>query len=288
VARVAEPRYQLSGRVALITGPARGIGAETARQLAARGMRLGLAGLEPEGIEALAADLPTETATFECDVTDWDALRAAVDGTVTKLGGIDVVVANAGIAPWGPIRTIEPEAFERTIEVNLLGVWRTIRTALPHVIERKGYVLPIASLAAAIHGPVIGHYNAAKAGVEGFANALRMEMRPYGVDVGCAYFGFLDTDMVRAVDEDEIVADQQAGRREVFGQPAPVSKGVEQIVRGIEARSRRVYYPKWILPLLLAPAPFQRLVELGAARRGAFDMIKRLDERAQQRAQSPV
>ena len=285
---MAEPRYQLSGRVALITGPARGIGAETARQLAAKGMKLGLAGLEPEGIDTLAADLPTETATFECDVTDWDALGAAVAGTVAKLGGIDVVVANAGIAPWGPIRTIEPEAFERTIEVNLLGVWRTIRTALPHVIERKGYVLPIASLAAAIHGPVIGHYNAAKAGVEGFANALRMEMRPYGVDVGCAYFGFLDTDMVRAVEEDEIVADERAGNREFFGQPAPVSKGVEQIVRGIEARSRRVFYPRWILPLLLAPAPFQRLVELGAARRGTFDMIKRLDERAQQRARSPV
>jgi NAD(P)-dependent dehydrogenase (short-subunit alcohol dehydrogenase family) len=143
-------------------------------------------------------------------------------------------------------------------------------------------------LAAAIHGPVIGHYNAAKAGVEGFANALRMEMRPYGVDVGCAYFGFLDTDMVRAADEDAIVADQQASRRDVLGQPAPVSKGVEQIVRGIEARSRRVYYPKWILPLLIAPAPFQRLMELSAARRGAFDMIKRLDERAHQRAQSPV
>ena len=285
---MAEPRYQLSGRVALITGPARGIGAETARQLAARGMRLGLAGLEPEGIEALAADLPTETATFECDVTDWDALRAAVDGTVAKLGGIDVVVANAGIAPWGPIRTIEPEAFERTIEVNLLGVWRTIRTALPHVIERKGYVLPIASLAAAIHGPVVGHYNAAKAGVEGFANALRMEMRPYGVDVGCAYFGFLDTDMVHVADDDEIVGDQQASKRSVFGRPAPVSKGVEQIVRGIEARSRRVYYPKWILPLLLAPAPFQRLLELGVARGDTYDRIKRLDERAQQRAQSPV
>ena len=282
---MAEPRYQLSGRVALITGPARGIGAETAHQLAARGMRLGLAGLEPEGIEALAADLPTETATFECDVTDWDALRAAVDGTVAKLGGIDVVVANAGIAPWGPIRTIEPEAFERTIEVNLLGVWRTIRTTLPHVIERKGYVLPIASLAAAIHGPVIGHYNAAKAGVEGFANALRTEMRPYGVDVGCAYFGFLDTDMVHVADDDEIVGDQQAG---IFGRPAPVSKGVERIVRGIEARSRRVYYPKWILPLLLAPAPFQRLLELGVARGDTYDRIKRLDERAQQRAQSPV
>ena len=98
---MSEPRYQLSGRVALITGPARGIGAETARQLAAKGMKLGLAGLEPERIQALAAELPTDTATFECDVTDWNALRAAVAGTVEQLGGIDVVIANAGIAPWG-------------------------------------------------------------------------------------------------------------------------------------------------------------------------------------------
>ena len=284
---MAEPRYQLSGRVALITGPVRGIGAETARQLAAKGMKLSLAGLEPERLEPLAAELPTETAWFECDVTDWGALRAAVDGTVEKLGGIDVVIANAGIAPWGPIRTIEPDAFERTIEVNLLGVWRTIRTALPHVIDRKGYILPIASLAAAIHTPIIGHYSAAKAGVEGFANALRMEMRPYDVDVGCAYFGFLDTDMVRATEDDEIFAEMQAERSGGLN-PAPVGKGVERIVRGIERRSRRVFYPPWILAPLLMPVPFQRLVELGLARRGGYELIKRLDERALKRAQSPV
>jgi NAD(P)-dependent dehydrogenase (short-subunit alcohol dehydrogenase family) len=289
VARVAEPRYQLSGRVALITGPARGIGAETARQLAAKGMKLGLAGLEPERIEALAADLPVDTAWFECDVTDWDALRTAVSGTADKLGGIDVVIANAGIAPWGPIETIEPDAFERTIEVNLLGVWRTIRTALPHVVERKGYVLPIASLAAAIHAPVIGHYNAAKAGVEGFADALRMEMRPYGVGVGCGYFGFIDTDMVRAPEEDDILGDEQfSNARTAFDRPAPVSKAGEAIVRGIERRARRVYHPSWILAPLLVPAPFQRLVELGMARQGVFDVIRRLNERARARAQSPV
>ena len=166
---------------------------------------------------------------------------------------------------------------------------RTIRTALPHVIERKGYVLPIASLAAAIHTPIIGHYNAAKAGVEGFADALRMEMRPYGVDVGCGYFGFLDTDMVRAPEEDEILVQEEfCNSRAAFGQPAPVSKGVEKIVRGIEGRSRRVYYPNWIIAPLLVPEPFQRLIELGMARRGVFDTIRKLDERAQRRAQTPV
>jgi NAD(P)-dependent dehydrogenase (short-subunit alcohol dehydrogenase family) len=291
VPRVAEPRYQLAGRVALITGPARGIGAETARQLAAKGMKLGLAGLEPERIATLAQELPTETAQFECDVTDWDQLRTAVAGTVEQLGGIDVVVANAGIAPWGPVETIEPEAFERTIEVNLLGVWRTIRTALPHVIERRGYILPIASAAAAIHTPVIAHYNAAKAGVEGFADALRIEMRGHEVGVGCGYFGFIDTDMVRAVDEDPIFGDDGNGSdtaRSAFGQPAPVSKAGEVIVRGIERRARRVYYPPWILPALLAPAPFQRIIEFGMARQGISDVIEKLNERARQRAQSPV
>jgi NAD(P)-dependent dehydrogenase (short-subunit alcohol dehydrogenase family) len=286
---MAEPRYQLRDRVALITGPARGIGAETARQLAAKGMRLGLVGLEPERLEVLDRELPTETAWFDCDVTDWDALQAAVDGTVERLGGIDVVIANAGIAPWGTVETIDPAAFERTIEVNLLGVWRTIRTALPHVIERRGYVLPIASLAAAIHGPVIAHYNAAKAGVEGMADALRIEMRPSDVDVGVGYFGFIDTDMTRAPDEDEILGDEElANRRSTLGKPAPVSKAGAVIVRGIERRARRVYYPPWILPLLLAPAPFQRAMELGMARQGVYDVIKKLNARARQRAKSPV
>src|SRR3954449_638093 len=250
-------------------------------------MKLGLAGLEPERIEALAADLPVETAWFECDVTDWDALRAAVSGTAEKLGGIDVVIANAGIAPWGPIETIEPEAFERTIEVNLLGVWRTIRTALPHVVERKGYVLPIASLAAAIHAPVITHYNAAKAGVEGFANGLRVEMRPSGVDVGCGYFGFIDTDMVRAPEQDELLAENSA-RQTAFGRPAPVSKAGEAIVRGIERRARRVYYPPWIIGPLLVPSVFQRVAELGAARQGVADTVRRLNERAKAKAKTPV
>jgi hypothetical protein len=93
--------------------------------------------------------------------------------------------------------------------------------------------------------------------------------------------------MVRAPDDDEIIAEMQAERSGGLT-PAPVGKGVERIVRGIERRSRRVFYPPWILAPLLAPAPFQRLVELGLARRGGYELIKRLDERALKRAQSPV
>ena len=98
-----------------------------------------------------------------------------------------------------------------------------------------------------------------------------MEMRPYGVDVGCGYFGFLDTDMVRAPESDEILAQEEFANARRVRPAAPVSKGVERIVRGIEGRSRRVYYPPWIIAPLLAPAPFQRLIELGMARRGVFE-----------------
>ena len=98
------------------------------------------------------------------------------------------------------VRSTDPAAFERTIEINLLGVWRTVRAALPHVIERQGYVLVIASLAAAVHGPGMAAYSASKAGAEAFADSLRVEVKHLGVDVGVGYFAFIDTDMVRGGD----------------------------------------------------------------------------------------
>ena len=170
--------YSISGKTVFITGGARGIGAETARRLASKGARVALAGLEPEELEKVAAQCGPDAIWFETDVTDWDALERAVSGTVERFGGIDVVLANAGIATGGLVRSTDPAAWERVIEVNLLGVWRTVRTCLPHVIERRGYILPVASLAAAAHAPVLSAYAASKAGVEAFADSLRAEVRP--------------------------------------------------------------------------------------------------------------
>jgi len=173
--------WDLSGRTVLITGAARGIGAETARQLRQRGARLSLVGLEPELLEQRAAELGGDTAFFEADVVDLDALERAAGETVERFGGIDVVVANAGVAGGGPVAAMDPDAFTRVIEVNLLGVYRTVRAALPHVTARSGYVLPIASLAAALHGPMMAAYSASKAGVEALADSLRTEgLRPTG------------------------------------------------------------------------------------------------------------
>src|SRR4051794_7335973 len=128
----------------LITGAARGIGAETARRLAARGHSLALLGLEPELLEEVAAG----GFWREVDVTDRDALTAAIDEAAEALGGLDVVIANAGIASAGMFATCDDDEWERVIHVNLLGVRRTLKAALPHVLASRGYLLPVASVAA--------------------------------------------------------------------------------------------------------------------------------------------
>ena len=269
---MAAERRGAPGRTVLITGAARGIGAETARQLAARGARLSLVGLEPERLEALAGELGDQAAWFEADVRDTGALERAVAETVERFGGLDVVVANAGIRnPMATVATVAPEAFERVIEVNLIGVWRTARAALPHLLEAHGYLVCIASLAAAVHAPMMASYAAAKAGVEAFANCLRLEVADRGMGVGVAYFGFIDTDMVR---EGRELARRQSGQEAPgpMARPVPVRKAARGLVRGIERRSRRVVVPRYVYPLVLAGGLLRPAVE-AAGRRRMADLV---------------
>ena len=256
-------RYEVGGKTVLITGPARGIGAEAARQLYAKGAHISLVGLEPELLEQRAAELGPRAAWFEADVTDVDALGRAVDATVERFGGIDVVIANAGIAPIGTVRTIDPADFERTIEINLLGVWRTVRATLPHVIERRGYVLPIASVAAALHLPLMAHYAATKAGVEAFANSLRGEIAHTGTKVGVAYFSFIDTDMVRGSLETSPAKIMRESTPGPVRSIASVEDAGRAIVRAVEGRKRKAYAPRWVpIPLALRGI-LQPLLEKG-------------------------
>src|SRR5687767_10677254 len=111
--------FDVRGRTVLVTGAARGIGAETAKRLHGKGANVALVGLEPDELEARAAELGERAAWFECDVTDLEALEDAVARTVERFGSLDVVVANAGVAPNGSVASVDPAAFDRTIEVNL-------------------------------------------------------------------------------------------------------------------------------------------------------------------------
>jgi NAD(P)-dependent dehydrogenase (short-subunit alcohol dehydrogenase family) len=257
------------GKTILITGAARGIGAESARQLSARGARIALVGLEPEELERVARQCGPDAAAFEADVTDTEALAGVVESVVGRFGGIDVVMANAGVATTGFVRSMDPEAFERTIEVNLLGVFRTVRACLPHVIERRGYVLVIASLAAAAHGPGMAPYASSKAGAEAFANSLRAELAHLGVSVGVGYFAFLDTDLVRGADTHPVFGKLRSEMPGPFGKTYPLSDAVRKVVDGIERRGRTVVFPGWVRPVLLLRGVLGPLLERGSGEQTA-------------------
>jgi NAD(P)-dependent dehydrogenase (short-subunit alcohol dehydrogenase family) len=259
-------RYEIADRTVLITGSARGIGADAARRLAGKGANVALVDRDAVGLERIVAELGDRSAAFVADVTDSTALDVAVAGAVERFGGVDVVIANAGIS-GGPatVATIDPAEFERVIEINLIGVWCTVRAALPHVVERRGYVLPIASVAALIPGPLIAAYTASKHGVEGFARSLRLELAHTGTRVGVGYFGFIDTDMVRDAVAHPAVARGMSLLPGALSRPLPVGAAGTAIAGGVELRAKRVYAPRWI-PGLIAMRGLGGPIETLAAR----------------------
>jgi NAD(P)-dependent dehydrogenase (short-subunit alcohol dehydrogenase family) len=282
--------WELRGKTVFVTGAARGIGAETARRAAAAGANVALVGLEPQELARVAAQCGSNAAPFECDVTDWEALERAVDGTVERFGGIDVAMANAGVGAGGVIAYSDLDAVERVIRINLIGAIRTLKLCLPHVSERRGYLLPVASIAAIGPAPGMAAYCASKAGLEGFANSLRMELRHRGVDVGCAYFSWIDTEMVRGADEHRDFSFLRDGLKGPFAKTYPVSKAADAIVTGIERRSRWVVYPPWIRPLMLIRGLMPFLAEAQVAEK--TPELERLSaeeaERLGERASGPI
>jgi hypothetical protein len=272
----------VAGKTVLVTGAARGIGAATAAELAGRGARLSLTGLEPEELERVATRLGGEHAWFAADVTDQAQLDAAVAGTVERFGGIDVVIANAGIANAGTIRTADPEAFARTVDVNLVGVYRTIAAAVPHLVARRGYALVVASVASFAPLPGGAAYAASKAGAEALAATLRTELASYGVDVGSAHPSWVDTDIVRGP---EATLPTFARMRKELPWPTnttmPVERCAAAFADAVERRAHRVYVPRTVglvsaLRPLLHSGPIQRAI----ARRVGKD-LQQLDSENQ-------
>jgi NAD(P)-dependent dehydrogenase (short-subunit alcohol dehydrogenase family) len=256
------PSYDVNGRTVFITGAARGIGAASAQRLHTKGANVALVGLEPERLAALAERLGERRAAwFEADVSDLGALEQAVQGTVERFGGIDVAIANAGIAFVGSLAGEPVEQVERTLAVNFLGVWRTNRAVIGQIMERRGYLLNISSLSAVAHAPLMGPYTAAKAGVEALTDALRMESAPSGARVGCAYFGFIDTDLVKAAYAQPSTQLMNRRAPAFLRGPAPLSTAIDAIERGIERRSARVWAPRWVGAAIALRGVLQPLTE---------------------------
>ena len=259
-------RGGVNGRVVVVTGAARGIGAATARELARRGATLSLIGIEPERLAELVAELGEQHAAFNADVRDQAALDKAIADTMTRFGRIDALIANAGVVNYGTVRTADPDSFASTIEVNLTGVYRTVHAAAPQLIASHGYVLIIASLASFMALPGGAAYAASKAGVLALANSLRAELAGAGVMVGSAHPGWIDTDLVRSA-EDAMPAFREIRRRMPWpgNSTTSVARCAEMLADGIEARARRVYVPRSIrlvpaLRPLLESALSERLI----------------------------
>ena len=257
------------GKVVLITGGARGVGAATATLLVARGARVVLVDLDAQPLRELVARLGEDSATsIVGDVTELADMEAAVVHGVECFGGIDVVMANAGIASYGSVAVVDPEVFRRVIDINVTGVFHTVRAALAEIERRRGYVLVVSSEAAYVAAPGLASYNASKAGVEHFANALRLELGYKGVAVGSAHMSWIDTPMVQDAKRDlgsfRELLDSLPGP---LGATTSVEQCAEAFVAGIEKRARRINVPGWVEVLRwLKPLLTSRIGELQAQR----------------------
>lgn len=262
----------MKDNVTIITGASRGIGAELARRLAARGARLVLAARDEKAVEAVADEcraLGAQVVAVRADVTVERDCQAIVAGAVLAFGRVDTLVNNAGITMWARFDEIEDVSIlERIMRVNYLGAVYCTRHALPYLRETRGRIVGIASLAGLFGVPTRTGYSASKHAMAGFFDSLRIELAGSGVTVTMIYPGFVAT----GIREAALGPD---------GYPRPVSPAGEgtamsveecatRIVRAIERRSRQVVMTArgrmglWLR--LLAPALVDRLARRAVAR----------------------
>jgi len=203
---------RVAGKVAFITGAARGQGREHAVRLAEEGADI--IGVDIcEDIDTVGYPGPTEAdladtaalvekagrraATAKVDVRDHEALRAAVDRAVSELGAIDIVVANAGISgDPAPAAQLKPAAWQTMLDINLTGVWHTVRAALPHMTNGGGSIILVSSMLGLRGGGYMAHYASAKHAVVGLMNSLANELAPQWIRVNSIHPGNIRTPMI--------------------------------------------------------------------------------------------
>jgi NAD(P)-dependent dehydrogenase (short-subunit alcohol dehydrogenase family) len=276
-------RTSVAGKTVLITGGAVGIGAGLGRELARRGARVVLTDMDEPGLEQTRSQIAAESGessvlTLVADVCSLTDMERAVSEGVSRFGGIDVVVANAGIAPYGSVAGIDPAMFRRVIDVNVTGVFHTVRASLASLVERRGYVLVVSSLAAFVPAPGLAAYNASKAGAEHFANALRVETAHQGVAVGSAHMSWIDTPMVRDARRDLGAFDEMIqSLSPPMNRTTDLETCVDAFVDGIENRARTVFVPQWVGAIGRARVLASRL---GAKQTQQMtpDLLPRMDE----------
>ncbi|EIT87090.1 3-ketoacyl-(acyl-carrier-protein) reductase [Fictibacillus macauensis ZFHKF-1] len=191
----------LQGKTALITGAGRGIGRATAIAFAKEGMSVGLLGRTMSNLEETAQALKefgVNVSLAEADVTDYEAVTAAVSHITNELGAIDVLINNAGIAKFGGFMELSPEEWEHILQVNVMGVYNVTHAVLPSMIERKsGDIINISSTAGQKGAPVTSAYSASKFAVLGLTESLMMEVRKHNIRVSAMTPSTVATDLAK-------------------------------------------------------------------------------------------
>lgn len=254
-------KYNFHGRVVAITGSTGGLGAAVASALVAKGANVALFDIDRAALEAQVRALGDGAFAYEMDVRSLDSINRAMSAAVQHFGGLDIIVANAGVDYVEPLISATPGKFERAIDINLTGVWRTFHAGLPHVMQSRGYLMAVSSMAAFVHSPLQAHYTASKAGVWAMCNSIRLEVRHLGVGVGSVHPTFFQTPMMEAIHSDKAGVKLWNGNHGGLWKMISLEDVVAGILRGIERRSDMVVLPKQNTLVAKAPGFFRSFVE---------------------------
>lgn len=245
-------RYELDGKVVLITGGTGGLGSATARALISRGAQVGIVDLHPKTPEIATSMSASCAVGVTTDVCDPDALQDAVALVCERFGRVDIAIANAGIMGRGSaFRTMPTRAAEKVLAVNINGAINTVNAAMKHIVANQGQIVLISSVFAFLNGTGAIPYAMSKAAVEQLGRGLRVELAQHGASATIAYFSLIQTDMIRhGVDEDPMVSELLSRTA-----PRPLLKRIEPdeaaraITDALEHRSPRVIRPARWSPL---------------------------------------
>lgn len=256
-------RLDLPGRTVVITGASGGLGAGLASALRAHGANVALLDLDADAVRQQADRLGGDwfARGWSIDVRDLERLQQVMAEVVEHFGAIDVVVAGAGVL--GTLETIDVTSaadWDRVIDINLNGAWRTLKAAAPHVAASQGHMVAVSSLIAYVHPPLLASYAASKAGVAALCDVLRLEMRSLGVTVGSVHPAIFRTPMIGDALSTPAASELVNDFTGVF-KTVPLETVVDELVRGIERRSRRTVIPRQHRPTALVPGLAQALVE---------------------------
>lgn len=254
--------YELNDKVIVITGSTGGLGRAAAQALCAKGARLALLDLNLDTVKAQAEELGGSevAAAWEANVRSMQSLQSAMDGVAEHFGGIDVVIAAAGVAVTVPMEAQDGDDFDRTLDINLNGVWRTFKIGLQHVRKRQGYLLAISSMAAFVNAPLNAHYAASKAGVLAMCNSLRLEVKHLGVGIGTLHPTFFKTPMMDAL-MDNACAELVWNNYQGMWKFVALEEVVNGLVKTIEQRREMTTVPGSNVLAARAPGLMRPLIE---------------------------